>query len=234
MINNLLDPAPWRAKLLRDGRVQVADYLQESAAERLHLCLSEQVEWTLALRDAEGPRTLAASDYAALSPPQRTALFAEIAASASGNQYRFAYDSYMMVRAYLEQRDDGLLLHKVLEFFNSPDYIAWMQALTGDTRIRRVNAQATRYRPGQFLRYHTDADSTEGRLYAYVINLGREWEADWGGLLQFIDESGAISETYLPRWNSLSLFRVPAGHAGSMVMPWAGADRLAITGWCLL
>ena len=82
MINNLLDPAPWRAKLLREGRVQVADYLQESAAERLHLCLSEQVEWTLALRDAEGPRTLAASDYAALSPPQRTALFAEIAASA--------------------------------------------------------------------------------------------------------------------------------------------------------
>ena len=139
-----------------------------------------------------------------------------------------------MVRACLEQRDDGLLLHKVLEFFNSPDYIAWMQALTGDARIRRVNAQATRYRPGQFLRYHTDADSTEGRLYAYVINLGREWEADWGGLLQFIDESGEISETYLPRWNSLSLFRVPAGHAVSMVMPWAGADRLAITGWCLL
>ena len=210
------------------------DYLQVSAAERLHHCLSEQVQWSLALRDAEGPRTLVSSDYAALSPPQCAALFDEIAASARGNHYRFAYDSYMMVTAYLEQRDEGLLLNKVLEFFNSPDYIAWMQALTGDTRIRRVNGQATRYRPGQFLRYHTDADSTEGRLYAYVINLGREWEADWGELLQFIDKSGVVTETYLPRWNSLSLFRVPAGHAVSMVMPWAGADRLAITGWCLL
>lgn len=234
MINNSLDPAPWRATLLRDGRVQVADYLQASAAERLHQCLDKEVQWTLALRDAEGPRTLPAAEYAALSPADRAALFNAIAASASGNQYRFAYDTYMMVRAYLEHRDDGLLLNKVLEFFNSPDYIAWMQALTGDARIRRVSAQATRYRPGQFLRYHTDADSTEGRLYAYVLNLGREWQADWGGLLQFIDESGAVSETYLPRWNSLSLFRVPAGHAVSMVMPWAGADRLAITGWCLL
>ena len=234
MINNLLDPAPWRAKLLREGRVQVADYLQDSAAERLHQCLSHEVQWTLALRDAEGPRTLSAPEYAAFSAQQRTALFNEIAQSARGNQYRFAYDTYMMVRAYLEHRDDGLLLNKVLEFFNSPDYIAWMQALTGDARIRRVSAQATRYRPGQFLRYHTDADSTEGRLYAYVLNLGREWEADWGGLLQFIDESGAVTDTYLPRWNSLSLFRVPAGHAVSMVMPWAGADRLAITGWCLL
>ena len=234
MINNLLDPAPWRARLLRDGRVQVPNYLQDSAAEHLHHCLSEQVQWTLALRDAEGPRTLPPSDYAALSAQQRTTLFGEIAASASGNQYRFAYDSYMMVRAYLEQRDDGLLLSNVLEFFNSPDYISWMQALTGDARIRRVSAQATRYRPGQFLRYHTDVDSTEGRLYAYVINLGREWQADWGGLLQFIDESGAATDTYLPRWNSMSLFRVPAGHAVSMVMPWAGGDRLAITGWCLL
>jgi Rps23 Pro-64 3,4-dihydroxylase Tpa1-like proline 4-hydroxylase len=117
--------------------------------------------------------------------------------------------------------------------FNSSGYIALAQALTGDARIRRVNAQATRYRPGQFLRYHTDVDSSEGRLYAYVLNLTPAWNADWGGLLQFIDDGGNVIDAFLPRFNTLSLFAVPAGHAVSMVAPWAGQDRLAITGWWL-
>ena len=38
----------------------------------------------------------------------------------------------------------------------------------------------------------------------------------------------------LPRWNTLSIFAVPAGHAVSLVAPWTAQDRLAITGWSLL
>ena len=129
--------------------------------------------------------------------------------------------------------DPGLVLHRVLELFNSPDYIAFVRALTGDARIRRANAQATRYQPGHFLRYHTDEEHSEGRLYAYVLNFSRHWQADWGGLLQFIDEDGQVLETFLPQWNTLSLFAVPAGHAVSLVAPWAQQDRLAITGWLL-
>ena len=86
--------------------------------------------------------------------------------ASSEARFRFVYDSYMMVRAYQEGRDPGLLLHRVLELFNSPDYLGFARVLTGDAHIRRVNAQATRYRRGHFLRYHTDIDSNEGRLYA--------------------------------------------------------------------
>lgn len=240
MIDPQFDPAPWRAVLQRDGRVQVADFLQPSAAERLHACLRSDVPWTLALRDADGPRTLDHATYAAMDAAAMDALLARAAngpdpdGSSADLRFRFAYDSYMMVRAYQEGRDPGLLLHGVLELFNSSGYLALMRELTGDTRIRRVNAQATRYRRGHFLRYHTDINSDEGRLYAYVLNLSRGWSADWGGLLQFIDDDGRVVDTMLPRWNALSLFAVPAGHAVSLVAPWAGQDRLAITGWLLL
>lgn len=233
MINDAIDVEDARARLLRNGRVQVGDYLQEQAAERLRGCLAQEVPWTLALRDAEGARTISNADYVAMSAETRAALLRGVAESAIGGAYRFAYDSYMMVTAYKERRDPGLMLHGVLELFNAPQYIAFVQALTGDNEIRRVNAQATRYRAGHFLRYHTDIDSHEGRRYAYVLNLSRDWNADWGGLLQFIDDDGGVIDTYLPRWNSLSLFKVPAGHAVSLVAPWADADRLAITGWFL-
>jgi SM-20-related protein len=237
VINPGLDLAFWREQLRRNGRVQVAGYLQPDAAERLRTCLAQEVPWTLALRDAQGARTIDHAIYSALTDEQARQLFADTAASAGqegDDGFRFAYDSYMMVRAYQERRDPGLLLHRVLELFNSPDYLAFARHLTGDTRIRRVNAQATRYRPGQFLRHHNDEELDEGRLYAYVLNLSRGWQADWGGLLQFIGSDGRVQDTFLPIWNTLSLFAVPAGHAVSLVAPWARDDRLSITGWMLM
>ena len=240
MINPQLDLAPWRARLQRDGRVQVDNFLQPAHAQRLRECLQSQVPWTLALRDAAGPRTLDHATYAAMEAGEVGALLTRAASvpagheTSVGDRFRFAYDSYMMVRAYKEGRDPGLLLHRVLELFNTPEYLGLMRELTGDTRLGRINAQASRYRRGHFLRYHTDIDSSQGRLYAYVINLSRDWQADWGGLLQFIDDDGRVVDTFLPRWNTLSLFNVPAGHAVSLVAPWAAQDRLAITGWLLL
>ena len=129
--------------------------------------------------------------------------------------------------------DEGLLLHRLLEFLNCPDYLAFARALTGDARVRRMNAQATRYRGGHFLKLHDDFNAEEGRLYAYVINLTHEWKADWGGLLQFLDAEGRVIDTLMPRWNSLSIFRVPAPHVVSLVAPWAEGERLAVTGWML-
>lgn len=233
MINPELDFAPFRAALARDGRVQIPDLLQPAAAERLHLCLRDEVPWTLALCDDAGMRTLPHEDYQVLDENARRALFAQTAGSARGGAYRFCYDSYMMPRAYIEGRDPGLLLHRLLEFLNSPPYLGLMRALTGEPRIRRIDAQATRYQPGQFLRTHNDEHSGEGRLFAYVLNLTRDWRADWGGLLQFLDDEGRVDATFMPAFNSLSLFRVPRRHLVSLVAPYAETPRLAVTGWML-
>jgi Rps23 Pro-64 3,4-dihydroxylase Tpa1-like proline 4-hydroxylase len=238
MLNDAIDIAGARTRLQRDGRVQIPDYLQSQAATHLHCCLQHEVPWTLAIEDRSGARTIAHADYAAMGEQARVELYARVAMSARSPEvgddgFRFAYDSYMMVEAYKAGRDPGLILHRVLEFFNTPEYLGFMRELTGEAGVRRINARASRYRPGQFLRRHSDINSIEGRMYAYVINLSKDWQADWGGLLQFIDDDGRVVETFLPRWNSLSLFRVPAGHAVSLVAPWADQDRLAITGWLL-
>ena len=66
-----------------------------------------------------------------------------------------------------------------------------------------------------------------------MINLSRHWRADWGGLLHFVDAAGSVSEPFLPRWNALSLFRVPTEHMVSTVEPWADEERYAITGWMM-
>ena len=231
MINEGLEPARFRAELSQRGRVQIPSYLQADAAERLQRCLADEVPWTLAYRGRGEPAVLSHAELQALDAEQYGARLRALAGEARG-QYGFAYESYMMVRAYNEGRDPGLPLHRVLEFLNSPEHLVFARVLTGENRIRRVSAQATRYRPGHFLRRHNDFDAADHhRLYAYVMNLSRDWQADWGGQLQFLDGDGRVLETFLPRWNSLSLFQVPADHLVTPVAPWAEQDRLSITGW---
>jgi Rps23 Pro-64 3,4-dihydroxylase Tpa1-like proline 4-hydroxylase len=232
VINDALPLPRWREELARRGRAQVTDYLQPDAATALQHCLLHDVPWTLAYREGGESRTLPHAELAQLGATGEQALLDRCYLQARTG-YAFAYESYMMVRAYKEGRDPDLMLHAVLEFLNSPQYIAFARALTGDARITKMNAQATRYRPGHFLCRHNDYDATEGRLYAYVLNLTAQWQADWGGLLQFLDDGGNVVDTLQPRYNTLSIFRVPAMHAVSLVAPWARAPRLAITGWML-
>lgn len=232
MINSELDVGRWRDELAARGRAQIDGFLQPEAALALHECLQREVPWTLAYKDGPEPAVLAHEPWTALDAAGVDAVLARCHAHGA-HDYAFAYESYMMVRAYKEGRDPGLLLHRVLEFLNSPDFIAFARALTGHASIRRANAQATRYGPGHFLRQHNDFDADEGRQFAYVLNLTREWHPDWGGLLQFMDDGGRVIDTLLPRWNTLSVFRVPAHHCVSLVAPWAREPRLAITGWLL-
>lgn len=233
MLNNELDFEPYRRQLAQHSRVQIPDVLQATAAERIRDCLQREVPWTLAERSRGQPRTIPADELAAMPEADYRALL-ERAQQRAGAEFQFVYDSYMMRRAALEGRDPGLLLHAVLEFMNSPEYLQFVRWFTGDARITEVNAQATRYRPGHFLTRHEDHDAREGRLYAYVLNLTPRWDADWGGLLQFVDADGQVVDTLLPRWNSLSMFRVPQSHSVTLVAAWAGEHRLAITGWLLM
>ncbi|HET8817946.1 MAG TPA: 2OG-Fe(II) oxygenase family protein [Xanthomonadaceae bacterium] len=222
MINNDLDLAPWRRELLARGRVQVRDFLQPDAAARLHACLRDEVPWIV------GERNQPDRPAPAFGAPD-PALQDAYARAADG--FHFAYDRYLMVEALKAGRDPGLVLHSVLAFFNGPQFLEFIRWFGNDPSINMVGAQATRYRHGEFLRQHDDRHEDEGRRYAYVLNLSREWEADWGGLLQFVDARGNVIDTFVPRFNSLSLFKVPAGHIVTTVAPWAKEPRLAITGW---
>lgn len=120
---------------------------------------------------------------------------------------------------------------EVLDFLNGPDFLGFVRAVTGDDRIDFADAQATRYRPGHVLTGHDDAAEGKNRLYAYVLNLTRDWRADWGGVLAFEGADGHIEEGFAPAFNALNIFAVPMRHAVTQVASFAPRDRLSITGW---
>jgi SM-20-related protein len=232
MINNDLDFDGYRIDLAKHTRVQIPNFLQLSAAERLRSCLQNEVPWALAERSDGVSKTIAVDDYAAMNAQAR-AVHLQKAYEKAKTQFQFVYESYMMVKAAQEGRDPTLILHAILEFLNSEEFISFARWLVNDPRITHASAQATRYRAGHFLTRHQDKDQHEDRAYAYVINLTKNWLADWGGLLQFESDDGDVTQTFVPHWNSLSLFKVPQSHTVSLVAPYVTEDRLAITGWLL-
>ena len=230
MINNDLLLEPWRARLRAHGRVQIPGFLQEPSALRLHQCLREEVPWETAQRS-----DAVLADGQDRSPPPGSAAD-EVALAATclraREGFEFYFDRYRMIDARRDGTDPQLVLHAVVDFLNSPQFLNFARQLTGDPAIRMVSAIGVRYRAGHFLRAHNDLANDEDRAFAYVINLSRQWSPDWGGLLHFLDpEQRRVVDTFTPLWNSLSLFRVPQPHVVSLVAPWAGSARYSITGW---
>ena len=230
MINNDLLLEPWRARLRAHGRVQIPGFLQEPSALRLHQCLREEVPWETAQRS-----DAVLADGQDRSPPPGSAAD-EVALAATclraREGFEFYFDRYRMIDARRDGTDPQLVLHAVVDFLNSPQFLDFARQLTGDPAIRMVSAIGVRYRAGHFLRAHNDLANDENRAFAYVINLSRQWSPDWGGLLHFLDpEQRRVVDTFTPLWNSLSLFRVPQPHVVSLVAPWAGSPRYSITGW---
>lgn len=230
MISNEIDIEHWRRALAQHSRIQIPGFLQPAAADALARELAEAVPWQMAERSEGESRTTPRGAY---PDDAEFARLLQRGYARAADSYQFAYDSYMLVKAAMEGWDPDLLVHGVLRFFNTPQFIEFARHLADDPAITHATAQCTRYRPGHYLLPHEDLDVSEGRRYAFVVNLGRDWRPDWGGQLQFLDAGDAVVDTFLPRWNSLSLFRVPQRHQVTLVAPWAAQPRHAITGWWL-
>jgi len=136
-----------------------------------------------------------------------------------------------MLDAYKEGWSTVPILDRVLEFINMPEMLDFVRTLTGRDEIIKGDAQATRYGPGQFLKFHTDNITEEHRVAAFVLNFTRNWDPDWGGYLQFYDNNWDIEQAFQPRFNALNIFTVPQNHAVSYVANYATGQRYAITGW---
>jgi Rps23 Pro-64 3,4-dihydroxylase Tpa1-like proline 4-hydroxylase len=130
---------------------------------------------------------------------------------------------------------DASPVARFVDFLNSAAFLEFARRLTGQPDIVRADAQATRYRPGDFLTQHDDFDKTGRKLRraAYVFNLTPRWQPDWGGQLQFIGPDGHVTEAWVPRFNALNVFAVPQPHSVSIVSPFAVGARYSVTGWLL-
>ncbi len=229
-LNPALDVDALAAAFAPKGRIHIDDLWTEPCAERILACLENETPWRLVYYDNGQAVQLTAEQMQAMDRNAQNALLTKIMTRAK-NEYQYLYYTYPMLTAYMEGWDPDLFLHRVFEFINSPPMLDFVRRVTGFDDIIKADAQATMYRNNQFLRFHRDEFEDEGWRVAYVLNFTKNWQPDWGGFLQFYDDEMNIENAYIPRFNALNMFAVPADHSVSYITPFAGAPRYSITGW---
>lgn len=229
-LNNALKIGPPAAQFAEQGYAVIDGLLSTPSARRLRDSARRFDGWTLVTVIEGQHREFAGADMDQLDPARRGPFDAMVAREA---QAGFCY-LYERLNLYEISRR-GMVADPVLkaaaELIASQSFLDLGRALTGDPDITFADCQLTRYRPGHFLTAHDDAAESMDRSAAFVLNLTEDWCADFGGVLQLLDEAGDLRAGLTPRFNRLALFRVPQSHAVSVVAPYAPGPRLAITGW---
>lgn len=225
-----LTPSLYSSSFARDGIVQVPNFLHAEDAERLAQALETTTPWALAMSQPSGDGRIIEQDE--LTRMGREGLLNEINAilRQARDGFAFSYLVYPMIQKYLDGRDPGHPLHRLTELLNSQECLDFVRQVTGEFGVIKLDGQATRYRPGDFLTLHDDSGDGERRA-AYTLGFTRNWRADWGGQLLFHDAQGEVTRGLKPTFNTLTLFKTPMWHSVAPVAAYAGAQRFVISGW---
>ncbi len=215
----------------RDGLVRIPHALTPAAAAHIFQVLAGQTPWRLTIADARSMRP-ELFDQPALKAIDPQVISQKVKAAAERAQIGFSYVylSYPMIDAYLAGWNPGHPINAIADFINGPQILGLFRAITGEAGVCKADAQATHYRPGDFLTLHDDGPIA-GRVCAYTLGFTRPWRPDWGGQLLFHDAQGEIERGFMPGFNVMTLFKVPHMHSVAPVATYAGAPRLSIVGW---
>ena len=229
-INPKLDLEAASAALAHKRWLQLKDFLSAEDAEDVHGLLSTSTPWWLVYNVGDRVEEITSDRLEQLDPSQVEQIFSAVVERAQ-TQYQFIYASFPIVGNLCGPQQPKHPLVDVLRFLNSESVLDWFRKLTGRCDVQWVDAQATLYQAGHFLKSHSDLDDSNSRAAAYVMNFTKLWERDWGGYLQFFNDSHDIEYALRPIFNALNIFLVPIDHSVSIVSPFAYGDRLSITGW---
>lgn len=228
-LNPDLDATALARDFAEKGRLQIRDFFEPDSAEEIYRRLVAS-PWFLAFNDGDEVRELSPQQLQHLSAHEKLDIKRRVLENAKHN-YQFLYNYYPLFSNYFKLNGRGHDLFSLYEFINSSFMINFFRELTGRSEINWADGHATLYQAGHFLKYHTDEKPSDKRVAAYVLNFTKGWARDWGGLLQFWDQSYDVEQAYRPVFNALNIFIVPADHSVSVVAPYCPGLRFSITGW---
>jgi len=209
-------------------RIQVKHFLEPDSADALRAGFDTPTDWYLAYTERGQNVESAMAEIDKLTPEQKRKFQAQIDRTASTG-FQFAFPQYYVTEEVKRGTEHALNIAN--EFVNSEGFLGFMRRLTGVPEIRFADVLASAYGPGHYLTDHDDTHGSRERVAAFVINLTRKWNRNWGGHLVFFDEDGNIEEGMIPTYNCLNVFQIPQAHAVQYVAPFAQGTRTSLTGW---
>ena len=222
--NDITNVLELKNEFSKNGIIRVFDFLDQDSLEQLKSALETQVDYSNAFYLSGQNRQASDVEIKALTATTQQKLYKDIHEAASKGT-GFLYGRHKIEKNSLTELND------ILKLLNNENTLNLIKEITSISAVDHADAQATRYRRGDFLTRHIDNVPGETRRIAYVLGLTEDWHPDWGGLLQFFEKDGTPTRSWSPAINSLTLFSVDKVHSVTSVAQFALKNRYSITGW---
>ena len=229
-LNPKLDIAALTDAYRARKRLQVRDFLSPETADAMHHSLAAETPWGFIYFNGTKGQKIPRDAFNNMAADEKNQIYQQIFTTAR-DSYQYMYYFFPAVKSYQGEDCSQSALYRFYRFLNSDPVLDFARQLTGLDDITRCDAQATRYVGNCFLHSHMDQHEGGTRRAAYVMNLTRNWNPNWGGFLQFFRDDLGIEQAFRPDFNVLNVFTVPQAHSVSCVPPYCPSERLSITGW---
>jgi SM-20-related protein len=230
-LNPALDAKALAKTYAENQFICIENILPPESAEAVYAVLTKGTPWYNVHSDEKGKhKYYTQAEWGALDPGQKREIVQSVYQRAKTG-FSYLYYCYPMVDNYVENIDPDWPLHAMTEFLNSDEFREFVKTVTNEPSVIKLDAQATWYAPGHFLNIHDDTGDDKERRAAYVMGFSKNWSANWGGQLLFLDNAGHTEFGICPKFNSLTLFKVPRTHIVTQVSSFAAGPRMSITGW---
>ena len=227
-LNPDLDTTRLSAAFAVEQRLQISDFLRTSDAEAIIAELAT-LDWHLVMNDRDRHIDLPNSQLDSIGRDRIEAGIRQ-AQGRAATEFQYVYENFPIADAYASGRLTNGRLRGVFEFMNSQAVRDVLETITGH-KSDFCDMQATRYGPGHVLTPHDDGVEGKNRKFAYVLGLTKNWSPVWGGQLQFLTSDFRVEDSFVPSFNTLSVFSVPHLHHVSQVAGFAPFARVSLTGW---
>jgi len=233
IINTNLDIPALHQEYKETGAVAVKDLLSADVAEAVYEAMKHNVPWELHVKrpKSSGKVEIISHENALkLTEKEKLKLVPKIL-TLKDNDLSFIYYRHTIPTTEDAASENLLILTQVTRYFNSKNYLKLMGEITGDYSGQEVSTWASRYDSNHHLSIHMDENPTQHRIAAHVLGLTKNWKREWGGQFAFCDARGKPVSYHPPKFNQLTLFKVPRLHLVNKIKPYAKESRFSLFGW---
>ncbi|MEW6981794.1 2OG-Fe(II) oxygenase family protein [Colwelliaceae bacterium 6471] len=212
------------------GYVKVPNALVDGAAEEIFANISTQEQWNLVFDHNGTHQDLNNIEVAQWEQKDKDNLNHLVNEQAAYG-FQYFYETIPIYDIFHKNLMPGHFFNEIVKFLNCDLTLDFFRNLTCAPEITFADAQITRFSAGHFLNCHRDDVDNKNRIAAFVINLTKDWRADWGGALHILNDDMQIEQSFLPTFNEINIFKIPVEHYVGYVTPFTKEHRLSITGW---
>lgn len=229
-LNGDMDTAALAREYKKAGRVRVRNFLDEESAEALYECLTKRTPWQWSFMIGDKPTFISVPEMTAITDRRQRELMRKVYEQARAS-YQFLFYMCPVSDIYGDNGDTEHCLHEVHRFMAGEAMTDTLKALTGRKKLAISDSEARWLNHGHFMGESDGVSEDDKSAFALVLEMSRDWRTDWGGIYQFLGDSGKVEEGWIPEFNTLNLIRYPVHFNVSYVAPFTGGLHLAMWGW---